>query len=119
MQFIKEVHEGDIVLAPFHFAENNEAKLRPCLVWSMTPVSVTLVFITSKKLSKDFPTEVLLNEKNAALLGLHQPGRIDFGKRDRCLPHDIVKVIGNIAALPRASMKECADAAAAAFLLEE
>lgn len=111
--------EGDIVLAPFHFVEAEGAKLRPCLVWSRTPVSLTLVFITSKKVDQAFIQEAVIDEDAARSVGLDKPGRIDFCKRDRCLPHQVVKVLGNISNAPQKTIKQFANAAYAAGLLSD
>lgn len=116
---MQQVHEGDIVLAPFRFVETEGAKLRPCLVWSRTPVSLTLVFITSKKIDQAFPQEAIIDEEAARCVGLDKPGRIDFCKRDRCLPHQAVKVLGNISNAPKKTIKQFADAAYAAGLLSD
>ena len=113
------IEEGNIVLAPFRFVENSEAKLRPCLVWKRTPVSLTLVFITSQKVDKAFETEVVIDLAAASALGLNKPGRIDFGKRDRCLSHQVVRVLGHIQNAPKKVIRECADAAYAAGLLDD
>lgn len=112
-----KIEEGDIVLAPFRFAESEQSKLRPCLVWSTSPVSATLVFISSKKLGKAFQHEVLLNKEEAGMLGLDRPSRIDFGKRDKCLRVDVVKKLGRLSSLPRLKLKECFNAAVAASLV--
>lgn len=111
--------EGDVVLAPFRFSETEERKLRPCLVWQVTPVAVVLVYISSQHVCRDggYPTEVGLSEKEAAAIGLLRPSRIDFGKRDACLPDEVRKVLGNIRDLPKRKLYECKEAACAAFLL--
>jgi len=112
------IEEGDIVLAPFHLAESEQAKLRPCLVWNVTPVSATLVFISSQKLEKAFPTEVVLDDEHAKSVGLLKASRIDFGKRDRCLKVDVARKLGNLSSLQRTKLKECFLAASAACLLD-
>lgn len=111
------MEEGDIVLAPFRFAETEEAKLRPCLVWSLTPVSATLVFIGSQKLGKAFQKEVVLDDDEAKSVGLLRASRIDFGKRDKCLQADIGRKLGRLSGLPRTKLKECFVAATAASLV--
>ncbi len=113
------IKEGDIVLAPFRFSENNDAKLRPCLVWKMTPVSVVLIYISSQKIDKAFPTEVILTSDQSAKIGLAKASRIDFGKRDKCLLVDVVRVVGDLSGLPRGKLRECFEAANAAGLIDE
>lgn len=87
-------------------------------MWEITPVEVTLVYITSQHPVSGYPTEVALTENDAKSIGLLKAGRIDFGKRDDCLPCDIKKVYGSLAGLPRAKIKECRHAARAAHLLK-
>lgn len=112
------IEEGDIILAPFRFADTEQSKLRPCLAWNVTPVSVTLVFISSQKIGKAFSTEVILDDENAKSVGLLKPSRIDFAKRDMCLKVDVVRRLGTLSSLQRCKLKECFLAAAAASLLD-
>lgn len=112
-----EYFEGDIVLAPFIFAEGDQAKLRPCLLWELTPLTAKLVYITSKKLDKAFAFDVVLNGDQAAAIGLQRPSRIDFSKRCQCLRIDLGKRLGKLHDLPRGKIKECAAAAHAVSLV--
>jgi len=111
--------EGDIVLAPFGFAESEDKKLRPCLAWEMNPVAVTLVYISSQKLEKAFETEVVLSDSDAKSIGLLRASRIDFNKRDKCLTVDVCRVLGNISGLPRLKLRECFLAAKKAHLFDD
>lgn len=111
-----KIEEGDIVIAPFRFMETEKRKLRPCMVLNINPLAVTLVFISSHKLEKTYESEVVLSGEDAKAIGLNMDSRIDFGKRDRCLAVDVVKVIGNIRNVPRHKLRECALAADAAGL---
>lgn len=116
---MEQINEGAIVIAPFRFGETEQKKLRPCLVWHVTPVCVVLVYISSKHVSEtgSRPTEVALGLKEATAVGLSKPSRIDFSKRDKIMPWQIVKIVGHIDALPRRKLAECAEAADAAGLL--
>jgi mRNA-degrading endonuclease toxin of MazEF toxin-antitoxin module len=109
---------GDIVLAPFHFMENEQSKLRPCLVFSIDAISVNLVYISSQKLSQAFAYEVVLTEAESKQIGLEKRSRIDFSKRDRVPVAEIKKVLGNIQALPKARLAECFSSARAAGLYD-
>ena len=109
--------QGDIVLAPFRFSETEEAKFRPALVWEVTPISATMIFISSQKMVKAFEKEVILHQEDALAIGLTKPSRIDFGKRDRILISDVSKKLGNLQNLRRAKLKECFQAAIAASLI--
>lgn len=113
-----KIEEGDIVIAPFRYMENEEKKLRPCLVWEINPVAVTLVYITSQKLDKAFDTEVVLSDQDAEAIGLKMASRIDFNKTDECLIVDVVKVVGRISSLPRPKLSECFSSVKAARLDE-
>jgi hypothetical protein len=114
-----EIQEGDIVLAPFRFSETEEAKLRPSLVWKITPVGVVLVYISSQHVceSGGYSKEVGLALREAETIGLIKPSRIDFGKRDVCHPSQIRKVYGRIQNLPRKTLERCTKAAYQAGLL--
>lgn len=113
-----EVKEGDIVIAPFRYAESEERKIRPCFVAEVTSLSVLLCCISSQKIAAGYPTEVALSVEEAQAIGLVKPSRIDFGKRDRCIPHDVRKKIGRITQLPVKKLRECAKAAEVAGLLK-
>ncbi len=117
------IQEGQIVLAPMRFTENTEQrKLRPCLVLETTAVSVTLVYITSKKLAGPggtLPTEVVLRGKEAEAIGLNRDSRVDFAKRDIIPRCEVVKVLGSLEGLAKHKAKaaEMFHAARAAGLL--
>lgn len=114
-----ELKGGEVVLAPFRYAETEGRKLRPALVWEVTPVAVLLVYISSQHVCHDggYQTEVGLDHREAEAIGLIKPSRIDFGKTDVCLPGDIRKVLGHIQKLPRRKLWECKEAAKKAGLL--
>jgi len=113
------VEEGDVVIAPFRFSESEERKVRPCLVIDKTAVSVRLVCITSKKLVQAYETEVVLDHKQAASIGLSKASRLDFMKRDVIPIHEVRKIVGHISALPKCVLWKCFAAAKAAKLLNE
>jgi hypothetical protein len=109
---------GDICLAVFPFIENSEKKARPALVWELTPVSATLVFISSKKVCSPLTTEVVIKEKDADAIGLSMDSRIDFGKRAKVPLQDVKKKIGELSSLRPSKMRECFFAAKSAGLLD-
>lgn len=109
---------GDIVLAVFPFMESNDKKLRPALVWDLTPVSASLVFISSKKCCSPLETEVILSQDDALSIGLNQPSRVDFGKRVKVPLQDVRKKLGELSGLRPSKMRECFHAAKAAHLLD-
>lgn len=111
--------EGDVVVAPFHFMDAEDQKLRPCLVLSVDAVSAELVFITSQKLAKAFESEVVLPYEEARLIGLDRASRIDFAKRDRLPRCKVKRVLGTIYALPKSRLAEMFRAARAAGLYDE
>jgi hypothetical protein len=112
------IKEGDIVLATFRFAEAEERKLRPCMVFDTNAVSVSLVCITSKKLVKAFETEVVLTTEESASIGLTKASKLDFAKRDRIPFCEVKKVLGHISSIPKARIAECFKAAKAAGLID-
>lgn len=111
------INKGDIVLAPFHFTESEGAKLRPALVWDVTPVSATLIYIGSVKTDKKFGTEFILYEEDAKAIGLSKESRIDFNKQERILIVDVGKKLGHLQNLQRSRLKGCFQAAIAAGLI--
>lgn len=119
LEMILKVRKGDIVIAPFQYTETEERKIRPCLVFDTTAVSVLLICITSQKLVEAFETEVVLSEQESAAIGLTKKSKIDFMKRDIIPIQEVRRTVGHISALPRSVMARCYLAAKAARLLEE
>lgn len=114
-----QIKEGAIIIAPFRFSESEERKIRPCLVYDMTAVSVRLICITSQKLVEAFETEVVLSEQESRAIGLFRKSKIDFMKRDTIPIHEVRRTIGHFSALPKSVMARCYLAAKAARLLEK
>lgn len=113
-----EVREGDIVIAPFRYAETEERKVRPCLVFDTTALSVVLICITSQKLAEAFETEVVLSEQESFAIGLTKKSKIDFMKRDEIPLHEVKKVVGHVSVLPGRVLTKCYKAAKTAKLLD-
>jgi mRNA-degrading endonuclease toxin of MazEF toxin-antitoxin module len=114
-----EIKEGQIVLAPFRFSEQEERKLRPCLVLSTTAFWFEAVAITGQKLAKAFDHEVVLTEDESLAIGLAKQSKLDFTKRDKIPLHEVKRVLGSIDRLPRRRLGECFEAARAAGLVDD
>ncbi|APZ42605.1 type II toxin-antitoxin system PemK/MazF family toxin [Acidihalobacter ferrooxydans] len=110
--------EGDIVLAAFPYMESETKKFRPALVWKTTPVSASLIFISSQKLVAAYPTEVVLSKEESNLIGLSRTSKVDFGKRVTVHVVDVKKTLGHIARLPKKTLRRFALAADAAGLID-
>jgi len=114
---------GEFWLAKFYFEENDgRYKVRPVLVLGGAPYGVKVAFCGTQKLeTTSSRSDVLLNDEEAASMGLLQASRISFGNHRVVSRAELLRKLGELGLpgekLSLAKFDEMAQAAYAAGVL--